>query len=126
MYSSENKETEINNNIFFNVNHKLNFSNPKSERNENLLTISKNNYLLEDNYIINKNRDYKDYSKIIDPLTNDSAEEKNNSIEIKKSKGFFHEFISGKKIINLNECADYNLLRKANYNLNFSCISKIR
>ncbi len=131
------------NNGLQDLNHKLNFSNPKSQKKDNnLLTITKANSSSEE-INLDKSADFNNFFKLINPCTASSDEKTDNTnkLQIKKTKGFFYDFISGKKMINLNQYSGNNKdlnknnntknlnnaishtkykLKNVNYNLNFS------
>jgi len=135
------------NNDFLNVNYKLNFSNPKTQKKESFLNITKAN-TSNDEINLDKSCDYNDWFKIINPYIVNPEEKNDNTIQIKKTKGFFYDFISGKKMINLNGNSekDNNInsninnkktvenihshtkykIKNANYNLNFSSNTRIK
>lgn len=115
----------------------MNFSNLITQKQDKDFKISKVNTECK---IENTNEksaaDFNDCFKILNPYLVSSDEKFDNSIEIKKNKGFFYDFISGKKVLNLNECAiaaaesnkDNNfsqIIKKSNCD-NFSNYSRIR
>ena len=85
----------------------MNFSKPKTQKQEKHRRKNQiNDRNLVDTNV--KSADFGYYFEILNPYVVGSDEKKDNSLDFKNNKGFFYDFISGKKVLNLNECSKNN------------------
>lgn len=85
----------------------MNFSNPKTQKQEKHRRKNQiNDSNLDDTNV--KSADFGYCFKILNPYVVGSDKKNDNSLDFKNNKGFFYDFISGKKVLNLNECTKNN------------------